>query len=139
MRTLLALLVCLLVYVQPASAQVPYESLILKAAQARSVPPRIALKLVQVESSYRRAVVSHRGAIGLTQVMPATGLAVCGMPPHRLFRPWPNLYCGLHYLRLMYERHGTWDQALRAYNVGPTRLASAPHLGGGYANSVLRD
>lgn len=107
-----------------------------RAARATNIPLPIALRLIQSESSWRPHAVSPVGAIGLTQVMPATGRAICGMTRATLRRTWPNLYCGLHYLSLLYRRFGSWDRALMAYHRGPTRLAFEMRHGINHGSSV---
>jgi soluble lytic murein transglycosylase-like protein len=42
-----------------------------RVARRVGVSPRLAHALVQVESNYNLLAVSHRGAMGLTQIMPA--------------------------------------------------------------------
>ncbi len=85
----------------------------------QGVPPELFLALVHAESSFNPNARSHVGAIGLTQLMPATAKEL-GVNPHD---PMQNLVGGARYLRLQYERFGTWQLALAAYNAGPTRVA----------------
>lgn len=88
-------------------------------AVREGVPPELFLALIHAESSYNPAARSHVGAIGLTQLMPATAREL-GVNPHD---PVQNLVGGARYLRQQYERFGTWTLALAAYNAGPTRVA----------------
>jgi len=55
----------------------------------------------------------------LTQLMPATAREL-GVNPHD---PVQNLVGGARYLRSQFERFGSWQLALAAYNAGPTRVA----------------
>ncbi len=83
------------------------------------VPPELFLALVHAESSFNPKARSHVGAIGLTQLMPGTAREL-GVDPTD---PIQNLSGGARYLRQQYQRFGTWQLALAAYNAGPTRVA----------------
>lgn len=85
------------------------------AARKHDVPEDLFLRLVQQESGWNPSAVSPKGATGLAQLMPDTA---------RLLRvdigdPEENLEGGARYLRMMYDRFGSWRLALAAYNAGP--------------------
>lgn len=86
-----------------------------EAARRNGIPEDLFLRLVQQESGWDPGAVSHKGATGLAQLMPATAarLGVNAMDPH------DNLDGGARYLRMMYDRFGDWRLALAAYNAGP--------------------
>ena len=86
-----------------------------EAARRHGVPEDLFLRLVQQESGWNAQAVSHKGATGLAQLMPATAarLGVDESDPHQ------NLDGGARYLRMMYDRFGDWRLALAAYNAGP--------------------
>ena len=88
-------------------------------AALEGIPPELFLALVHAESSFNPSARSHVGAIGLTQLMPGTAREL-GVNPHD---PMQNMRGGARYLRLQYERFGSWQLALAAYNAGPTRVA----------------
>lgn len=93
------------------------------AARKHGVPEDLFLRLVQQESGWNPGAVSPKGATGLAQLMPDTA---------RLLRvdihdPEENLNGGARYLRMMYDRFGSWRLALAAYNAGP--LAVEAHNG----------
>jgi soluble lytic murein transglycosylase-like protein len=85
------------------------------AARRHGVPEDLFLRLVQQESGWNPTAVSHKGATGLAQLMPATALAL-GVD---IDDPADNLDGGARYLRMMYDRFGSWKLALAAYNAGP--------------------
>lgn len=89
------------------------------SAEAHHIPPRVFIALIDAESGFDPNAISPKGAIGLTQLMPATANAL-GVDPHD---PQDNLTGGARYLRQQYKRFGTWPLALAAYNAGPTRVA----------------
>ena len=96
-----------------------YLALAHAAARRHGVPEDLFARLVQQESGWNPRAVSHRGALGLAQLMPATarGLRV---DPHD---PAQNLEGGARYLRWQYDRFGSWRLALAAYNAGPEAVA----------------
>ena len=59
--------------------------------------------------------MSHKGALGLAQLMPQTA-AVLGVDPLDAAQ---NLEGGARYLRQQYNTFGDWRLALAAYNAGP--------------------
>ena len=86
-----------------------------KAARRHGVPEDLFLKLIQQESGWNPKARSHKGAIGLAQLMPATARAL-GVNPND---PRENLDGGARYLRTQYQTFGSWRLALAAYNAGP--------------------
>ena len=85
------------------------------AARKHSVPEDLFLRLIQQESGWKPAAISHKGAIGLAQLMPGTA-AVLRVDPHD---PQQNLEGGARYLAIQFREFGTWRLALAAYNAGP--------------------
>lgn len=85
------------------------------AARRHGIPEDLFLRLVQQESGWNPRAVSHKGATGLAQLMPATAQRL-GVDIHD---PHQNLDGGARYLRMMYDRFGNWRHALAAYNAGP--------------------
>lgn len=85
------------------------------AARRHGVPEDLFLRLVQQESGWNPSAKSHKGATGLAQLMPGTArnLGVDETDPHE------NLEGGARYLRMQYDRFGSWRLALAAYNAGP--------------------
>lgn len=95
------------------------------AAQRYGVPEDVFLRLVQRESNWNPAAISHKGAIGLAQLMPDTA-RLLGVDPGD---PEQNLEGGARYLAQQYRRFGNWRHALAAYNAGPeavTRHGGVP-------------
>ncbi|MCD1635453.1 lytic transglycosylase domain-containing protein [Martelella mediterranea] len=101
----------------------PIAAHIAKAAQRFGIPERWIVAVMGAESAGDARAVSHAGAQGLMQVMPATwdDLRI----RHRLgsdpFDPRDNILAGAAYLREMYDRYGTIPAMLAAYNAGPDR------------------
>ncbi|MBM7069612.1 lytic transglycosylase domain-containing protein [Actibacterium sp. 188UL27-1] len=93
----------------------PYLTMARAAARQANVPEDLFLRLVQQESNWKVKARSHKGAIGLAQLMPGTA-ATLRVDPHD---PRQNLEGGARYLRQMYDRYNSWRLALAAYNAGP--------------------
>lgn len=85
------------------------------AARKHGVPEDLFARLVQQESNWNPNARSHKGAIGLAQLMPGTARQL-GVDPTD---PRANLDGGARYLREQYERFRSWRLALAAYNAGP--------------------
>lgn len=92
-----------------------YLELARAAARKHSVPEDLFLRLVYQESRWNPGAVSHKGAIGLAQLMPGTAQMLRVDPND----PRQNLDGGARYLRMMYDKFGSWKLALAAYNAGP--------------------
>ncbi len=111
--------------VQGVSYNGKYRGLYLEtarlAAMTHGVPAEIFLKLVARESGWNPDAVSPKGAVGLAQLMPETA-ARLGVDPTV---PEENLDGGARYLRMMFDRFGSWRLALAAYNAGPEAVEAA--------------
>ena len=93
----------------------PYLAMARDAAVKHGVPVDLFLKLVQQESGWNAQARSHKGAMGLAQLMPGTA-AYLGVNPNV---PQENLDGGAKYLAEQYREFRSWRLALAAYNAGP--------------------
>ena len=89
------------------------------AALRHGIPADLFARLIQQESGWNPNAVSHKGARGLAQLMPATARAL-GV---NAADPRANLNGGARYLRAQYNRFRSWKLALAAYNAGPEAVA----------------
>lgn len=97
-------------------ATVPYQREILDAAQRAAIDPLLLVSVISVESGFRAHAVSHRGAVGLMQVLPRTA-GDYGL--WNLSDPGDNVNAGsLHLARLLSRFEGDVPLALAAYNAG---------------------
>lgn len=96
------------------------------AAIAENIDPVLAFRLVKLESDFNPRAVSPAGALGLTQLMPATArFYQKGLQAKQLFDPDLNLHIGFRYLHSLVEQyHGQMNTALLVYNRGEIAVAS---------------
>jgi membrane-bound lytic murein transglycosylase MltF len=95
-----------------------YAELIREAAVRHSLSPALIEAVARVESGFNPRAVSHKGARGLMQVMPATGRRF-GVRSDRLLTPEHNIAAGTAYLAWLSKRYrGNLDLVLAAYNAG---------------------
>lgn len=92
-----------------------FERAARNAARRYNVPEDLFLRLVTQESAWNPAARSHKGAIGLAQLMPGTARKL-RVNPHD---PLENLDGGARYLAEQYRTFRSWRLALAAYNAGP--------------------
>lgn len=93
----------------------PYLDVARSAALKHNIPVDLFLRLVQQESGWNARAKSHKGALGLAQLMPGTAASL-GVNAHD---PAQNLEGGARYLAAQYREFGSWRLALAAYNAGP--------------------
>jgi soluble lytic murein transglycosylase-like protein len=113
------------------------------AAEAEGIDPELAFRLVRVESAFRERAVSPVGALGLTQLMPATAADLQpGITREGILERDTNLRLGFRYLRVLLRLYdGDVTEALHAYNRGMGTVGRIRAVGGdpanGYAAHVL--
>ncbi len=109
-------------------------------ALEEKIEPELAFRLVKLESRFDPDVVSHAGAIGLTQLMIGTARYFQpGVTAEELTDPATNLRIGFRYLRgLIREYDGDLKLALLVYNRGPTAVMNALAMGEDPANGYDR-
>lgn len=99
-------------------------------SERAGVDPLLVAALIRQESAWDTTARSRVGALGLMQMMPATGrlvaqsLGVRPFTPEKLYDPTVNLRFGTHYLAQTLRRfNGNLIHALAGYNAGPNRIA----------------
>ena len=96
----------------------PFTDLIYAAAKKHGLNPALVAAVARAESSYDSRAVSHKGAQGLMQLMPATAERF-GVHGADVFEPSRNLDAGSRYLRWLTDRFdGRLAHVLAAYNAG---------------------
>ncbi len=92
----------------------PYGDLVQQASETHGVDPYLIHAIIEVESSYNATAQSHRGAMGLMQLMPALAADYSVENP---YDPRTNIDIGTRHLGHLIERYGIAG-ALAAYNAG---------------------
>ncbi len=93
------------------------RTLIRQYADEYGVEPALVEAIVKAESSYNPNAVSHKGARGLMQLMPATADS---LGVQNIHDPKENLRGGVRYFQQLLVRYGgEIDRAVAAYNAGP--------------------
>jgi soluble lytic murein transglycosylase len=117
----------------------PFRELIEKYAQDAGIAPGLLFALIRTESYFMPEVVSHAGAVGLSQLMPATALEMAGriarrsgeegpLPDYRidgtidLKNPEINVHIGSFYLNYLFNLMDHPLTAVLAYNGGLGRV-----------------
>ena len=126
-----------------------FAYLIASESFENGLDPLLVLAVIQTESSFRKSVVSHKGAIGLMQILPNTANYVSDMhdieleSPSELFEPDTNIKIGINYLSYLIEKFDNQKYAIIAYNMGPTNLVRKIKSGVNpperYYRSVMRN
>jgi soluble lytic murein transglycosylase len=121
---------------------------VIEEADRHGLDTGLILAVMHVESRCYHRAVSPVGALGLMQIMPATGEELArqqGIPwhgPATLFDPVINVKLGVTYLKKLSDRYQQLPTALAAYNWGPGHIdrrlrrgSSPPEI---YVKSVMR-
>jgi soluble lytic murein transglycosylase-like protein len=101
-----------------AAPATPFSAEIFQAAERHGLDPALIAAVVRAESAFDPRAVSHKGARGLMQLMPATA-GRFGLAIDEIHDPAKNLDAGARYLAWLIQRFGgDVLRALAAYNAG---------------------
>lgn len=109
----------------PLLRPVLHKDLINRYAAVYKFDPLFVMALVKEESRFQKTARSHRGAIGLMQLMPETALEMAKRTGQKVTlaqieEPEMNIRLGFHYLSLLRDEFaGDPVAILAAYNAGP--------------------
>jgi soluble lytic murein transglycosylase-like protein len=97
-----------------------FDHLIRDAARRYGVSFSLIKAIIRAESGFNPKAVSHKGAMGLMQIMPKNFKLLNVRDP---LDPRENIMAGAHYMALLLDRfQGKVPLALAAYNAGPNKV-----------------
>lgn len=108
------------------------------------VPADIAYSVLWHESAGNVNALGSAGEIGLMQLKPIAVTDVQVSNPNDIKvnitgwreNPVKNIEVGVAFLRLMFERTGNWQEALRAYNQGKKGKEENPKKADNYLSAI---
>lgn len=93
-----------------------YDAIIKEVAEEAKLDITLMKAVIHVESGFNEYATSHKGAMGLMQLMPGTARR---FGVRNAYRAKENLGGGAKYLRMLLDRYsGNVKLALAAYNAG---------------------
>ena len=105
----------------------PFGESILKWSQQRNLNSLLVTSLIRQESRFEPEIRSSAGALGLMQVMPATGKGVAqqlGLGSYSLTNPEDSVNIGTFYLDYTHKKYNNNSMlAVASYNAGPHKVA----------------
>ena len=118
-------------------------------SEHKKVDYRLVLALMKIESNYDKHAVSSMGARGLLQVKPsvakhvANEAGVSWVDHSTLDEPHTNIRIGIHIFSKLLNDFKDINKALKAYNMGPTRVRTLPEhkarASAGFSGLVLSE
>lgn len=88
-------------------------------AEKYRLDPAFIAAIMYQESGGNPLAISSAGATGLMQIMPGTGLSICGLSLEFLKDPSYNIDCGVKYLADIYKKYGSYEYTAAGYYGGP--------------------
>lgn len=130
--------------VAPAPSAAPpteIDEIVKTAAATYDLPEAFIHAVITVESSYKTRALSHKGAMGLMQLMPGTAKDLGVDDPYDAYQ---NVMGGTRFLRILADRFdGDMIKVVSAYHAGggvTSRKDGTPWVGtDGYVRKVLKN
>ena len=123
-----------------------YREEIASNSRKRGLEQALVYAIIRTESAFSPTARSSAGAMGLMQLMPATGretgrrIGVRINKSSQLLSPATNIAIGTSYLSsLMSKYHGNFPMAAAAYNAGPHRVRKWRPLTDCHASDIWID
>lgn len=104
---------------QAETSKATVKDYIVKHSLEMGIDPALGLSIAKMESGFVHEKRSSFGAVGVFQLMPSTARRL-GYNPYYLS---DNIRGGLMYYKMMYQKFGSVELALAAYNAGPGNVS----------------
>ena len=104
---------------QAETSKATVKDYIVKHSLEMGIDPALGLSIAKMESGVVHEKRSSFGAVGVFQLMPSTARRL-GYNPYYLS---DNIRGGLMYYKMMYQKFGSVELALAAYNAGPGNVS----------------
>lgn len=105
-----------------------YSAEVEAISKEHNVDKALVYAIIKVESGFREKVVSHRGAIGLMQILPSTSDWILDLYSYNpsdydLYNGSDNIFIGTLYLSYLHDRFDNdIEKVAAAYNGGSSRI-----------------
>lgn len=104
-----------------------------KWAAANEIPVDLLMAIAWQESGWNNAAVSHKGAVGIGQIMPATGVWIAndliGQPALDANNPEDNIRMSARFIRWLLDYTGDEQMAIASYYQGPGSVSQGELFG----------
>ena len=119
LRILFSVILCIFVSLSSFGATSDeIKQNIITQAKSMGVDPAIVLSIAKTESGFNQNIKSASGHVGVFQLSPATAKTM-GLNAYELN---DNIKGGITYYKNMYDRFGSMELAVAAYNSGPEAI-----------------
>lgn len=102
-----------------------YQNEVQLASEMFDVEKATIYSIINIESRFKKDVISSKGAVGLMQIMPSTAQEFAkkaGLEKFELKNPKDNILIGTAYFSYLTEKFNDTKLALCAYNAGPSNV-----------------
>ena len=140
LRSLLTLVICGFITGSVFAAETEdVKQNIITQAKAMGVEPAIVLSIAKTESGFNQKANSGFGHIGVFQLSHSTAKHM-GLDPYKLE---DNIKGGITYYKNMYDRFGSMELAVAAFNAGPEAVRrnnnTIPKHSQAFVNRIMSD
>lgn len=111
-------------YILKMIYKIDYKDYVEKYAQEYEIDPFLIYSIIKVESNFKEEATSHKGAIGLMQLMDKTAKEIAQNNVMEfetgvtLYNPEKNIKLGIIYLANLEDMYNNVPVMLAAYNAG---------------------
>ena len=139
-RSLLSVIIsCFVICSSIATSMEVVKQNIITQAKALGVEPAIVLSIAKTESGFNQEARGHGGHIGVFQLSHSAAKHM-GLDPYKLD---DNIKGGITYYKNMYNKFGSMELAVAAYNSGPVAIQrndnKIPKHSQAFVNRIMSD